>query len=49
MAYKAAMEAINRVNYDKDKIDLIIMATITGDQMTPATANFVQGKVRIKS
>ncbi|MCR3906388.1 MAG: ketoacyl-ACP synthase III [Tenericutes bacterium] len=45
MAYKAAMEAINRVNYDKNKIDLIIMATITGDQMTPSTANFVQAKL----
>ncbi len=45
MAYKAAMNAINRVNYDVSKIDLIVMATITGDQMTPSTANFVQAKL----
>ncbi len=45
MAYMAAVEAINRVNYDKSKIDLLIMATITGDQMTPSTANFIQAKL----
>jgi 3-oxoacyl-[acyl-carrier-protein] synthase-3 len=45
MAYKAAQNAIDRVNYDKSKIDLIIMATITGDQMTPSTANFIQSKL----
>lgn len=45
MAYKAALHAINRISYDASKIDLIIMATITGDQMTPSTANFVQAKL----
>ncbi len=45
MAYHAAMDAIEKVNYDKNNIDLIIVATITGDQMTPSTANFVQGKL----
>jgi len=45
MAYHAAMDAINKVNYDKSKIDLIVMATVTGDQMTPSTANFIQGKL----
>lgn len=45
MAVKAALDAVNRVNYDIDKIDLIIMATITGDQMTPSTANFIQSKL----
>ncbi|PKK99144.1 MAG: 3-oxoacyl-ACP synthase [Tenericutes bacterium HGW-Tenericutes-2] len=45
MAVKAAQNAINRVNYDVSKIDLIIMATITGDQMTPSTANFIQAKL----
>ncbi|MDX9691526.1 MAG: beta-ketoacyl-ACP synthase III [Acholeplasmataceae bacterium] len=48
MAYYAAMDAINKVNYDKSKIDLIIMATITGDQFTPSTANFVQGKLGLE-
>ena len=47
MAVKAALNAIERVNYDVSKIDLIIMATITGDQMTPSTANFVQAKLGI--
>jgi 3-oxoacyl-[acyl-carrier-protein] synthase-3 len=47
MAYKAAMNAIERVNYDTNKIDLIVMATITGDQMTPSTANYVQSKLNL--
>ncbi|MDY0074455.1 MAG: beta-ketoacyl-ACP synthase III [Acholeplasmataceae bacterium] len=42
MAVKAAKHAIDRVGYDVNKIDLIIMATITGDQMTPSTSNFIQ-------
>ena len=45
MAFYAAKDAIDRVNYDTSKIDLIIMATITGDQFTPSTANFVQAKL----
>ena len=48
MAYQAALDAINRVDYDKSKIDLIIMATITGDQLTPSTANFVQAKLGLE-
>ncbi len=42
MAYYAAVEAIGKNNYDKDKIDLIIVASITGDGMTPSVANRVQ-------
>ncbi len=45
MAVKAAQNAIDRVGYDASKIDLIVMATITGDQMTPSTANFIQAKL----
>ena len=45
MAVKAALNAIERVHYDVNKIDLIIMATITGDQSTPSTANFVQAQL----
>jgi 3-oxoacyl-[acyl-carrier-protein] synthase-3 len=48
MAYQAAMDAITKADYDKSKIDLIIMATITGDQMTPSTANFIQGKLGLE-
>ncbi len=45
MAVKAAKHAIDRVGYDVSKIDLIIMATITGDQSTPSTANFIQAQL----
>ena len=45
MAVKAAKQAIDRVSYDVNKIDLIIMATITGDQSTPSTANFIQAEL----
>lgn len=45
MAVKAAKNAIDRVHYDVQKIDLIIMATITGDQSTPSTANFIQAEL----
>ncbi len=48
MAYYAAMDAIDKVGYDKHKIDLIIMATITGDQFTPSTANFIQAKLGLE-
>ncbi|HRX44954.1 MAG TPA: beta-ketoacyl-ACP synthase III, partial [Acholeplasmataceae bacterium] len=48
MAVKAALSAIERVNYDVQKIDLIIMATITGDQMTPSTANFIQAALGLQ-
>lgn len=47
MAYKAAMNAIEHANYDKNKIDLIIVATVTSDQLTPTTANFVQAKLNL--
>jgi 3-oxoacyl-[acyl-carrier-protein] synthase-3 len=45
MAYKAARNAIEKAGYDQDKIDLIVTATITGDQQTPSTANFIQAKL----
>ncbi len=47
LAYHAAMDAIQKANYDINQIDLIIVASITGDQMTPSTANFVQTKLGI--
>ena len=47
MAYFAALDAIDKANYDKQNIDLIIVASITGDQMTPSTANLVQKKLGI--
>lgn len=45
MAYLAAEAAIGKANYDRNQIDLVIVASITGDQKTPSTANFVQGKL----
>ena len=45
MATKAAQKAIDAVGYDINNIDLIIVASITGDQQTPSTANFVQTKL----
>lgn len=47
LATYAALDAINRYQYDKDKIDIIIVATITGEQQTPSIANVVQGKLGI--
>lgn len=43
MAYYAALEAIKDANIDKNDIDLIIVATVTEQQKTPACSNFVQG------
>jgi 3-oxoacyl-[acyl-carrier-protein] synthase-3 len=45
MAAKAALEAANKINYDINKIDLIITATVSGDQQTPSTSNIVQSKI----
>jgi len=45
LAYKAALDAINKVNYDINKIDLIITATFTPDYRSPSVANLVQAKL----
>jgi len=45
MATKAALSAINKANYDRNKIDLIIVATFTPDFKSPNVANFVQAKL----
>ncbi len=45
LAYKAALDAINKSNYDVRKIDLIIVATITSPVTTPSVANLVQAKL----
>lgn len=45
MATFAANDAINKVNYDKSKIDLIIVATFTPDVLSPSVANLVQAKL----
>lgn len=45
LAYKAALNAISKSNYDKEKIDLIITATFTPDYKSPSVANLVQAKL----
>ena len=48
MAYLAAKNAIDKANYNLEDIDLIIVASITGEQLTPSVANLVQTKLGIK-
>jgi len=45
LAYKAALNAINKANYDVRKIDLIVVATITSPVTTPSVANLVQARL----
>ena len=45
LATKAALSAIAKTNYDLQSIDLIIVATITGEVTTPSMANLVQAKL----
>lgn len=47
MAVFAARKAIEKVNYDVSKIDLIIVASITGEYKSPAVANLVQAKLSL--
>ncbi len=49
MAYLAAKRAIEKNGCDVNSIDLIIVASITGKQMTPSVANRVQKKLGITS
>lgn len=48
MAYLASKEALKKANIDASEIDLIIVATITENQKTPAVANFVAGLLGIE-
>jgi len=45
LATIAAMNAIEKVKYDKDKIDLIIVATFTAELRSPSMACRVQAKL----
>ncbi|MCK9470415.1 MAG: beta-ketoacyl-ACP synthase III [Bacilli bacterium] len=45
MATSAALDAIEKANYDKEKIDLIVVATFTPDVSSPSVANYVQAKL----
>ena len=48
MAAKAAKAAMEQAGVTADEIDLIIVATITGDMVFPSTACFVQTKIGAK-
>src|SRR5690554_6023213 len=45
MAYHAALDAITKSGYDKNKIDLIVVASITSHVKTPSIANLIQAKL----
>ncbi|MDR1941501.1 MAG: ketoacyl-ACP synthase III [Endomicrobium sp.] len=49
IAYKASIEALKASNVKPEEIDLIIVATITPDMLTPSTACFLQTKLGIKN
>ncbi len=49
LAYKAALDALNSANVSPEEIDVIIVATVTPDQLLPATALFVQEKLGAKN
>lgn len=48
LAYEAAREALKRAGLKPDAIDLIIVATISGDMVFPSTACFLQKKLGAK-
>ena len=45
LAYEASLKALARAGLGADSIDLIIVATITGDMPFPSTACFLQSKL----
>jgi 3-oxoacyl-[acyl-carrier-protein] synthase-3 len=47
LAFKASQKAIESINFNKDDIDLIIVATTTPDRTFPSTATILQGKLEI--
>ena len=48
LAYEAALDAIQSSHYDVNKIDLIIVATITNTLRTPSVANEIQRRLGLK-
>ncbi len=49
MAYNAAINAITSANYDKSKIDLILVATSTADMVFPATGCILQNRLGLSN
>jgi 3-oxoacyl-[acyl-carrier-protein] synthase-3 len=48
MAALAAQNAIDKADYDKERIDLIIVATFTSDMKSPSVASRVQAKLGLE-
>src|SRR3954471_24770664 len=49
MATKAALQALEQAKVKPQEVDLILVATATPDMLFPATACFVQKKIRVKN
>ncbi len=49
LAYKASVTAIERAGINAESIDLILLATFTGDMPMPATACLLQSMLKAKS
>src|ERR1051326_2474776 len=49
MASKAALKALEQAEVSPKDVDLILVATATPDMLFPATACFVQKKIRAKN
>jgi len=46
LAYKACQKALQKANVSVEEIDLIVVASITGDRPTPSTACILQRKLK---
>lgn len=49
MSYRCAIDILNRANFDKNDLDLIIVATFSPDNYTPSVANIVYQKLNLKT
>lgn len=49
LGYHAALAAINNIGFDKELIDVIIVATSTPDNIFPSTATKIQYKLGLKN
>ena len=49
LAFKASCQALERADFDKNLLDMIILATVTPDHEFPGTACFLQEKLGLTS
>lgn len=49
LGVKAAINALKNANMEKEEIDFVITATVTGDYPWPATANIITDKLGLKN